>query len=75
VWAPNAIEYLSIRLDRGCRHIVPPQSRLAVRQVGIENVTTQSGARRAAQATQEAIVGELIFEGECAQVDLMFDCF
>jgi hypothetical protein len=75
VRAPNAIEYLSIRPDRCCRHVVPTKSRLAVRQVGIEDVTAQSSTRRAAQATQEAIVGELFFERECAHVDLMFDCF
>ncbi len=73
--APNAIEDLSIRPDRGGRHVVPTKSRLAVRQVGIEDITAQSSTRRAAQAMNKPVVGELFFEGECAQVNLLFDCF
>jgi hypothetical protein len=56
-------------------HVVATKSRLAVRQVGIEDITAQSSTRRAAQAMQEAVVGKLFFEGECAQVDLLLDCF
>jgi hypothetical protein len=73
--APNAIEHFPIRPDRCRRHIVSSQSCLAVRKVSIEDVPTQSCARRAAQAAQETVVGELFFEGECTQADLVFDCF
>jgi hypothetical protein len=73
--APNAIKDLSIRLDRCGRHVVPTKSRLAMHKVRLEDVTAQSSARRAAQAANKPVVGELFFEGECAQADLMFDCF
>jgi hypothetical protein len=73
--APNAVKDLSIRSDRRGRHVVPTKSRLAVHKVCIEDVTAQSSTRRAAQAANEPVVGELFFEGECAQADLMFDCF
>jgi hypothetical protein len=74
VRAPNAIKDLSIRPDRCGRHVVPTKSRLAVRKVCIEDVTAQSSTRHAAQTANKPVVRELLFEGECAQADLMFDC-
>ena len=73
--APNAIKDLSIRLDRCGRHVIPTKSRLAMHKVRIEDVTAQSSARRAAQVVNKPVVGELFFDGDCAQADLMFDCF
>jgi len=72
--APNAIKDLSIRPDYG-RHVVPTKSRLAMHKIRIEDITARPSARRAAQAANIPVVGELFFEGECAQADLMFDSF
>jgi hypothetical protein len=73
--APNAIKDLPIRPDRCGRHVIPTKPRLAMQNVRIEDVTAQSSARRADQAANKPAVGELFFEGEYAQANLLFDCF
>jgi hypothetical protein len=75
VWAPDAIEDLSVRLDCRCRHVIPAEARFAVGDVCIEDVTAQPSSGSAAHAAQEFVVGEFLFEGEHSQVDLLFDDF
>jgi hypothetical protein len=75
VWAPDAIEDLSVRPYCCDRHVVAPKPRLAVRDVRVEYLTAQSSVRRAAHTPQVSVVKELLLEREGAQPYVVFDYF
>ena len=75
LWAPNAVEYLSIRSHRRSRQIVSPKACVAVSEVFVEGVVAQPKFGCAFQAPQESVVGKLVREGKRSLVNLAFDHF
>ena len=73
VWAPDAVEYLAIRVHRGRRHIVAPLARFAMREVLVKDVTAALNFSDAGQAFGIPIVRELFGVGKDAQLNLALD--
>ncbi|HKT72825.1 MAG TPA: hypothetical protein VJQ47_08035 [Steroidobacteraceae bacterium] len=63
-WAPDVIEYLSIRPHRRCSQVVALEAGFTVSEVIVEDVIAQPDIRSAAQPWKETVVGELVRERE-----------